>query len=221
MNPTNSNLVSITIYITCFVVFFICTLYIWILAKKNEAINQFKWLIISLFVCWFTAALFISFQSEVSFAGLILIFLPICFGLLLTFINPIKLILTVIPIHWLIYLQVYRVAGFVFVYLYFTKNFLTKGFAFNAGFGDIITGLAAIFTGYLVQKKYFNFKLFAICWNIFVIVDLIVAPLSAAYFGAKGLNTFPLIVIPFLLGPPLGILLHICCLRSLYLQKSR
>jgi hypothetical protein len=52
-------------------------------------------------------------------------------------------------------------------------------------------------------------------WNLFGILDLVVAPATALVFQARVLNIYPLALVPLFLAPPLGILTHVLSLRNL------
>jgi len=147
--------------------------------------------------------------------------LPIVLGTALTFYTPIKNLFRNIPTHWLIFLQVYRVAGAIFLYHYYVDGLLTRGFAINAGFGDMITGLLAIPVGFMILRKTRGHQLALILWTIFGIGDLIVAPASTVIFGNDGLALFPISFVLLFLGPPLGILIHIIALRNFWLQSKK
>lgn len=191
------------------------------LLRDYDPLNPpiFLWIVVSLFTVWFSTGLFFA-QQGISGGGFFLIFGPLVLGTLLTFAWPdLKRLLTVMPMHWLIGVQVYRVAGAIFLLYYFQDGLLSRGFAFNAGFGDVLTGLLAVPVAGAVKRRVRHHRAYALAWNLFGILDLIVAPASAVYFGAKGLGTFPLLMIPLFLGPPLGTLLHICSLRNLTLSQ--
>jgi hypothetical protein len=168
---------------------------------------------------WFLLALLVAIYKPLSVYSVGLVVLPIATAVWLSNIQSFKNILSHVSPHWLIYIQVYRIAGFLFLYLFYNTGMLSKGFAINAGWGDVITGIMAIPVGYWVQNKKKGWSTFAVLWNFFGIVDLIVAPLSAVAYGAKGLNEFPLIMIPLFLGPPLGTFIHICSLKNIQLTK--
>ena len=109
--------------------------------------------------------------------------------------------------------------GAIFLLYYFQDGLLSRGSAFNAGFGDVLTRLLALPVAGAAKRRVRHHREFALAWNLFGILDLIVAPASAVYFGAKGQGAYPLLLIPLFLGPPLGTLLHICSLRNLALSS--
>lgn len=169
---------------------------------------------------WFGIALVAGVQSGLSFpifgialAGPLLIFTA------LSFVDPLRSWLKTVPVHWLALLQVYRVAGALFLYLYYTGFDLSRGFALNAGWGDVLTGVIAIPAALLLMKKRYGI------WPLVILCavgigDLILAPLSAYLYGAGQLSSFPLNMIPLFTGPPLGISLHILSLRAYVLQNG-
>ena len=94
-----------------------------------------------------------------------------------------------------------------------------RGFALNAGWGDVLTGVLALPVGTMVMRRMSGHGVALVLWSIIGIGDLILAPVSAWLYGAQDLVTFPLNSIPLFLGPPLGILLHIVTLRIYYLRE--
>ncbi|MFK7903462.1 MAG: hypothetical protein AB8B49_11565, partial [Nitratireductor sp.] len=130
-------------------------------------------------------------------------------------------VLIELPLHWLVALSFYRVVGVLFLYLYFSgSEILSRGFALNAGWGDLMTGLLALPVAWFVYKR----KPYAygtlIAWTIFGILDLFVAPGSAFYYGVEQLAEFPISFIPIFLGPPFGIVLHLITWRVAWLQRQ-
>jgi hypothetical protein len=117
-------------------------------------------------------------------------------------------------------MQVYRVFGFMFLYLYVHEDFVSEGFALLAGVGDILVGVSAVFVARRVKNglKGYN-RALATGWNILGILDLIIAPASAVIFGNKGLDFYPLVLVLLFIGPPFSILLHMASLKNLFLRK--
>ncbi|MDJ0754603.1 MAG: hypothetical protein QNJ45_13850 [Ardenticatenaceae bacterium] len=169
---------------------------------------------------WFSVAIATSTAGLIGF-DLVLPFaiLPIIGGALLSYTPMIKGLLKQIPTHWFVFLQTYRVAGAIFIFPYMTEGILTRGFALNAGIGDILTGVLAFPVAWLIMRHGRRYKWLFFAWSAFGILDLIVAPASAAYYGFSTAEAlFPITAIPLFLGPPLGILLHIITLRSFNLR---
>ncbi len=106
-------------------------------------------------VVWYGVALVVGSRREMSFETFLpTALVPIAVGSALTFTSRGRALLVRVPVHWMVFLQVYRVAGGVFVYLYYAGDgVLSRGFALNAGWGDVLTGVLAIPVGILVMKR--------------------------------------------------------------------
>ena len=60
----------------------------------------------------------------------------------------------------------------------------------------------------------------AVAWNLFGFVDLIVAPASAIASHADLFGHYPLAIVALFLGPPLGMLTHLFSLRNLAVNSD-
>jgi hypothetical protein len=124
------------------------------------------------------------------------------------------------PPEWLIGVQAYRVAGILFLWPFLAAGALPAAFALPAGIGDTLTGLAAPFVARAVARNQPGARGRAVAWNLFGILDLIVAPTMAVLTHAPNVARFPLVVVPLFLGPPIGILTHIYSLRNLRVNRT-
>lgn len=124
-----------------------------------------------------------------------------------------------IQLHKIVALSAYRIVGMLFLYLYFSSGALSRGFAMNAGWGDIATALSALAIAWMIWKQWHYASLALIVWSVFGVLDLIGAPVSALAYGPQQLVSFPLSLIPVFLGPPFGIVLHIVTLRVAWIQN--
>ncbi len=120
----------------------------------------------------------------------------------------------------LIAIQAYRVAGIMFVFPFLTYGIIPAGFGWPAGIGDAVTGIFAPVVAWMVARNQPHALKWAVAWNLFGMLDLIVAPATALAFQARVLNIYPLALVPLFLGPPIGILTHIYSLRNLATAKS-
>ncbi len=145
---------------------------------------------------------------------------PLLLGTVLLFQPHVTNILKNIPLHLLILLGFYRVAGYVFLHAYEQHDLLSYGFAFNAGWGDVLTGVLAPIVAYLVYKRMSGSFVIVLIWTFIGIGDLILASVSASLYGAERLVDFPMNLVPLFLGPPFGILLHLITLRALWVQRD-
>jgi hypothetical protein len=124
------------------------------------------------------------------------------------------------PKAWLIAIQSYRAAGIMFVFPFLTYGIVPAGFAWPAGVGDALTGIFAPVVAWIVARNQPHAFKWAVAWNLFGTLDLIVAPATALFFQARVLNIYPLALVPLFLGPPIGILTHIYSLRNLATANS-
>lgn len=110
----------------------------------------------------------------------------------------------VMPADWLIRVQLYRVVGFVFLYPFFYYGVIPAGFALPAALGDMLTGGLAPVVASAVRDRRPHALTWAVAWNLFGILDLIVAPATAVMSGAQVLYLYPLSIVPLFLGPHSG-----------------
>ena len=124
------------------------------------------------------------------------------------------------PSAWLIGIQTYRVAGIMFIFPFLSYGIIPAGFAWPAGVGDALTGILAPVVAWLVARNRPHARQWAVAWNLFGMLDLIVAPATALYFQAQVLGIYPISLVPLFLGPPLGILTHILSVRNLAVAET-
>jgi hypothetical protein len=124
------------------------------------------------------------------------------------------------PAHWLIWLQTYRMAGLMFVFPFLYYGVVPAAFAIPAGLGDFVTGAFAPFVGLAVARHRPHAVRWARVWNVFGVLDLIVAPVAAVLSQAQVLGLYPLSLVALFIGPPLGILTHVYSLRNLAALSS-
>lgn len=181
-----------------------------------------KMSVILFFIVWFILANYFGYVSPVKLVSLlVLASIPLLISVLFIVLSPFfKNLLINIPSDRLIALQVYRILGFMFIYLYVKEHFLSKGFALFAGIGDMLIGLTALPVAWSLKNKIKGSKAIAVTWNLLGIADLIIAPLSAIIFGNKGINFYPLVLVPLFIGPPFSILLHVASLRNIFFLKA-
>jgi hypothetical protein len=119
------------------------------------------------------------------------------------------------PAHWLIWIQMYRMVGLIFLYPYLYYGLVPAGFAIPAGAGDFLTVALAPVVALALARGRPLAPAWAVAWNVFGLIDLIVAPAAAVLTHAQVLEIYPISLVPLFIGPPLGILTHIYSLRNL------
>jgi hypothetical protein len=124
------------------------------------------------------------------------------------------------PAHWLIWAQTYRVAGLMFLFPFLYYGIVPAAFAIPAGLGDFVTGALAPVVGLAIARQRPHAIKWATAWNLFGLLDLIVAPAAAVLSQAQVIGLYPLSLVPLFIGPPLGILTHVYSLRNLAMLSS-
>ncbi|MEO0557255.1 MAG: hypothetical protein AAF170_03620 [Bacteroidota bacterium] len=179
--------------------------------------------LLSVVAFWFGTGVGASIAIPRSFDVLApFIAVPIVGAVLITWVPPIRTLLTEIPTAPLVALQTYRAAGGVFLYPFLAEGYLTAGFAWPAGVGDVLTGLLALPVGWMAWRQVRGWRWAVVSHALFGIADLIVAPAAAAVYGFAAPDVepaFPVMSIPLFFGPPLGIVLHLVTLRGLWLRE--
>ena len=154
-------------------------------------------------------------------ASALVALIPFAIAVLALFVSKsIRAINAATPSAGLIAIQTYRFAGIMFVFPFLTYGIVPAGFGWPAGIGDALTGIFAPVVALMVARNHPHAFKWAVAWNFFGTLDLIVAPATALLFQARVLSIYPLALVPLFLGPPIGILTHICSLRNLAVANS-
>ncbi len=152
-------------------------------------------------------------------------------GLLILRSSTVARVLDAVPQHWLIGVQVYRALGIIFLILYGAGR-LPGLFAWPAGLGDVLVGVLAPVVAIAYARGPRENRDLVSAWNIFGIVDLIVAvgtgiatspsPFQLFAFDLPNelISAFPLVLIPTYLVP-VSVLLHLASLAKLQRTVQR
>jgi len=213
-----------------------------VITGLNQALKRASWLAATrarivrvtstVLVGWFTVAVALAVLGVYHVAGDRLptiefgIMAPILIGVLLIWRSSIlSRVVDILPRHWVIAVQFYRVEGVTFLILY-ASGLLPGVFALPAGAGDVATGLMALIIAIGATRHGELRSRTVLLWNVFGIADLIIAlttgflsspsPLQRFAFDHPNqlISMFPFVLIPTFLVP-LAILLHIISLRQL------
>src|SRR5713226_1460086 len=157
---------------------------------------------------------------------------PILIGALLILrSSTVARVLDAVPQHWLIGVQLDRALGIIFLILYGAGK-LPGLFAWPAGLGDVLVGVLAPVVAIAYARGPRENGDLVSAWNIFGIVDLIVAvttgfitspsPLQLFAFVLPNelISAFPLVLIPTYLVPA-SVLLHVASLVKLHRTVTR
>ena len=152
--------------------------------------------------------------------SLVVAFGPQLLGILALFLSrPLRQVNAAMPRTWLIWVQIDRVAGFIFL-LYLYYGILPATFAIPAAVGDFLTGVTAPFVALALARRQRHAVMWATAWNLFGILDMIVAPAAAFLSRAAVIGMYPLNLVPLFIGPPISILAHVYSIRNLHVAAS-
>jgi len=154
------------------------------------------------------------------------VLIPVVIGLAVIFRSSAAArLLDATPLHWLIGVQAYRMAGAIFLIL-FAAGHLPEVFAIPAGVGDILVGIFALVAARNVRLGRPGARSAAYAWNGAGLFDFVVA-LGTGFLSSPSpfqvfaleqpnrvISAYPLVMIPVFLVP-LSILLHALCLWKL------
>lgn len=161
----------------------------------------------------------------------LLIPLPVIF--IIAFSKTGTEILKAIPVHWLVFMQSFRIAVEFLLLLAFLRNQLPIQMTFEGRNFDILSGILAIPVGYLLAKGKTYAPKLAIAFNIIsllmliniLVIAVLSMPTPIRYFMNDPANTlvaeFPFILLPGVLVP-IAYTMSIFSLRQcLLLAKNR
>jgi hypothetical protein len=209
---------------------------LWLGLERTElASNQRRmtWLAVMVpYTLWFavawSAAINGGFQTGASPLSMLplAIFLPVIIGApLLLLSKRVGQVLDAMPGSWLVALQLYRVFG-SWALAAWLHGTLPGVFALPAGIGDVLTGLFAVPAAIAVATGTAQGQRAAIIWNIFGLVDFVVAitlgmittpgplQLIVPSVPSIGSGAYPGVLTPAFVVPS-SILLHTLSLRQL------
>lgn len=136
-------------------------------------------------------------------------------------------VLAAVPLSTLCALQVWRVIGIVFVIL-LAEGQLPAHFALPAGWGDVGVGVTAPLVALALARRARGATALAIGWNIFGLLDLVVAvgmgtgllaPLLVPDLGprvppAAAMGLLPMMLVPAF-AVPVSVMVHVLALARL------
>jgi hypothetical protein len=161
----------------------------------------------------------------------LLIIPPLIFIIYLTFFSAkIKDLLKVIPPHWLIYIQAFRIPVELLLWFAFIKGITPVQMTLEGRNWDILSGILAIPAGYLAFRNGSVNKTVIVIYNLvglalvinIVTIALLSAPTPFRIFMNEPSNYavahFPMILLPAFLVP-VAYGMHFLSLRQLLVQK--
>ena len=154
------------------------------------------------------------------------LFVPVILALLLLLHPAFKAVVDNIPVPTLVGVQVFRLAGFVFLIIpglgHLPHAFVT------GGYGDIATGMLAIGAGMMLSKKSPGATLLFVLFSVVGMCDLLnVAGLLFYYYpswssavpSSAALAEFSLVMVPAL-AAPIALILHLYAIRNVFFREN-
>ncbi len=196
--------------------------------RAGTAVFLGTWLGAALFLAPAPASLLTRDQFYLSPLIPLFVVVPITIALLALRLSPaLRRVVAAASLPALIAVQVYRTIGIVFLIL-LTLGQVPAHFALPAGWGDIAIGLTAPLVALAVARGVRGGRTLAISWNVFALLDLLVAvgmgtgflaPFLAPDLGtrvppAAAMGVFPMILVP-IFAVPVSVLLHLLALGKL------
>ena len=163
-------------------------------------------------------------------ALVMLIPLPIIF--LIAFSNTGTQLLQTVPLHWLVFMQSFRIIVELLLLFAFMAGKLPVQMTFEGRNFDVLTGILALPVGYILARKKTNAPKLAIAFNIvgivlllnILVIAVLSMPTSIRYFMNEPSNTlvgqFPFILLPGVLVP-IAYTMHIFSLRQLLAKQKK
>jgi hypothetical protein len=196
---------------------------------RNGAALLFAWYAISLALSWIE---FFRGSAQSLPTIEVGILTPLLIGgWLLWRSDAARRLINMTPQSWIVGVQLYRALGVVFLIL-LARGELPPQFAWPAGAGDVIVGLAAPFVATAYARGAPNRDDLVYAWNVFGLLDLVVAvftgfltspsPIQMLSLEAPNqwISAFPLVMVP-VFAVPVSALLHIVSLIKLHRERRQ
>jgi len=160
------------------------------------------------------------------------IFLPLPLMLFIAVSRKFSELLLIIPPSWLIFMQGFRIAVELILFMAFINGLLPEQMTFEGLNFDVFTGLLALPVGYFCFIKKSWPRVFAVIFNfmglLLLVIVLVIAvlsmPLPIRYFhhepSTAVVGSFPFIYLPSVLVV-IAYTLHLFSLRQLFLLKKK
>lgn len=134
-----------------------------------------------------------------------------------------------VPLHWLVYIQSFRIFMEIILYMLAENGVIHQRLTFAGLNFDILAGITALIIGYMVQRNIIS-RAMLIAWNVACIILLmnivIMAVLSTPYpfsvFRDEPVNTvvffYPFIWLPGFVAP-YALAMHVFTLKKIFSER--
>lgn len=159
------------------------------------------------------------------------LFLPLPFVFMFAFSKTGAQVLGSVPPHWLVYMQSFRIAVEILLWVAVLANTIPIQMSFEGRNFDILTGILALPVGYILARKKIYSRQWLILFNTaglllllnILVIAVLSMPTPIRYFENEPANTlvaqFPYILLPGLLVP-IAYSMHIFSLRQLFIKRK-
>jgi hypothetical protein len=204
----------------------------WTKKKKDRVLTT----TLVVFVLWLTmigvlaARGFFADFSSLPPRPVMAILLPLPIVLVIAFSKGFRSLAAVIPPHWFILFQSFRILVELLLWQAFLKGLLPVQMSFEGRNWDIMAGILGLFAGLIVWKQNKGWRSVAVIYNVVglgllinvLVVALLSMPTSFRYFlnepSVEKIGRFPMIYLPAVLVV-LAYSFHIFSLRQLWLAE--
>ena len=161
---------------------------------------------------------------------MIAFFPPLIFAIVLLTSKKFAAVIKLIPQHWLILIQSFRILMELILWMLFLENIIPQQMTFEGRNFDILVGLTALVAGYLAYRKKLSNN-FIIAWNLFglvllaniVVVAILSSPLPFRVFMNEPANTmvayFPFVWLPGFVVP-VAYTIHLISIKKCLMEKK-
>ena len=161
----------------------------------------------------------------------LVILIPLPVILTIAFSKTGTQLLKIIPSHWLVYMQSFRIAVELLLLMAFINGKIPVQMTFEGRNFDILTGILALPVGYLLVKRKTYAPKLAVAFNVLglllltniLVIAVLSMPTPIRYFMNEPANTlvaqFPFILLPGVLVP-IAYTMNIFSLRQLLVKEK-
>ena len=153
---------------------------------------------------------------------------PLIFAFALMISKKINGFIILVPQHWLIVIQSFRIVMEIILLMLFLEKIIPEQMTFEGKNFDVLVGITAPFIAYLAYRKKIS-KRFIIGWNIFglillaniVVIALLSTPVPFRVFMNEPANTvvafFPFVWLPGFVVP-VAYMMHFLSIKKCLLE---
>ena len=205
----------------------------WAQPKQQKVFNNTLWIIAAWLVI-VGALAYAGFFRNFNFPPrpVLSILVPLIIILFITFSKKGTYLLQLVPPHWLLMMQSFRIAVELLLWMAFTKGLLPEQMTFEGRNFDVLSGILGLVIGYIIMQNKTSWRIWALLYNIIglglllniLVVAVLSMPTPWRYFMNGPANEivaeFPFIYLPGVLVV-IAFSFHIFSLRQIWLNYKK